>query len=157
MLTRRRVLAASAAGLISAGPRNLPEAAARLDGKSLRIIVGFPPGGNTDTVARIVAEFLRLSYASRVVVENRTGASSRLAVEYVKNATPDGSVLLFTPEAPIALFPHSFRKLNYEPLRDLIPVAPTARSMLAVVIGSTVPQGVRSLSEFLQWCCFRAD
>ena len=157
MLTRRRLLATPAAGLLFAVSGVTPQAFAESNRKPLRIIVGFPPGGNTDVVARIFAERLRLSYVSTVIVENKTGASSRLAVEYVKEAAPDGSVLLHTTEGPIALFPHYFRKLNYEPLRDLTPVAPTAKSMLVFVIGPAVPQGVQSLSGFLQWCKANPD
>jgi tripartite-type tricarboxylate transporter receptor subunit TctC len=152
MLTRRRVLAASATGLVSAASGAVRHALAQLDRKLVRIIVGFPAGSTTDIAARLLAEGLRLRYASTAIVENRPGASGRLAVEYVKNAEPDGSVLLLTPEGPIVLFPHTFRKLNYNPLSDLTPVAPTVKSMLAFYIGPAVPQGVKSLPEFLQWC-----
>jgi hypothetical protein len=105
MLTRRRVFAASAAGFVSAASGVVPQAFAQLDRKLVRIIVGFPPG-SADVIARILADRLQLPYASTVIVENKPDASGRLAVEYVKNAEPDGSVLLFTPEGPIAVFPH---------------------------------------------------
>jgi tripartite-type tricarboxylate transporter receptor subunit TctC len=146
------MLAASAAGLVSAGTGLLPQASAQFNGKLVHIIVGFPAGGAVDVTARILADRLRLAYAATVIVENKPGASGRLAVEYVKNAEPDGSVLLFTPEPIIALFPHSFRKLSYDPLRDLTPVAPTVRLMYTFSIGLAVPQSVQSLSEFMQWC-----
>ena len=84
--------------------------------KPVRIIVGFPAGGGTDVIARILAERLRGPYASTVLVENKPGAAARIAVEYVKNAEPDGSVMLFTPDFPITVYPHSFRSLNYESL-----------------------------------------
>jgi tripartite-type tricarboxylate transporter receptor subunit TctC len=152
MLTRRRVLAASAAALASAASGAVPQAFAQLDRRLVRIIVGFPAGGAADVTARILADRLRLPYASTAIVENRPGASGRLAVEYVKNAEPDGSVLLFTPEPTIAVFPHSFRKLSYDPLRDLTPIAPTVKVMYTYNIGPAVPQGVQSLSDFMQWC-----
>jgi tripartite-type tricarboxylate transporter receptor subunit TctC len=157
MLTRRCMLEASAAGIASAASTVVPQAFAQLDKKPVRIIVGFPAGGGADVTARLLAERVRFPYASTVIVENRPGASGRLAVEYVKNAEPDGSVLLLTPEGPIVLFPHSFRNLNYDPLRDLTPIAPTVKSMLAFHIGSAVPQGVQSLPEFMRWCKANPD
>jgi len=152
MLTRRHVLVASTAGFVSASSDIVLEAIAQTESKPLHIILGFPAGGMTDVAARLLAERLTLSYATTVIVENKPGASGRLALENVKNSTPDGSVLLITPEGPIVVFPHIFRKLTYDPLRDLTPVAPVAKSMLAFIIGSAVPQNVRSLSEFMEWC-----
>src|SRR5208337_2044758 len=110
--------------------------------RPVRIIVGFPAGGGTDVTARILAEGLRGSYASTVVVENKPGAGSRIAVEYVKNADANGSVMLFTPDFPMTLYPHSFRSLNYDPLRDFVPVAPTTKSMLGYTVGRAVPETV---------------
>jgi tripartite-type tricarboxylate transporter receptor subunit TctC len=60
--------------------------------------------------------------------------------------------MLFTPDFPITLYPHSFRSLSYDPLRDLVPVAPVARSMLTYIIGPAVPASVTSLAGFVQWC-----
>jgi tripartite-type tricarboxylate transporter receptor subunit TctC len=156
MLSRRGV-AACAVGFLAAGSGFLPQAFVQLDRKLTRIIVGFPPGGTLDVIARIIADRLRLPYASTVIVENKPGASARIAVEHVKNADPDGSVLLLTHEGPIALFPHSFRQLNYDPLRDLTPVASTVKSMLTFSIGPAVPQSVQSLSDFMQWCKVNPD
>jgi tripartite-type tricarboxylate transporter receptor subunit TctC len=124
MLTRRRVLAASVAGFVFSEAGVLTQAFAQLSRKVVHIIVGFPAGGAVDVTARTLADRLRLPYASTVIVENKPGASARLAVEHVKNSEPDGIALLFTPEPVIAVFLHSFRKLSYDPLRDLTPVAP---------------------------------
>jgi tripartite-type tricarboxylate transporter receptor subunit TctC len=149
MLTRRHLLAA-AAGLVCADA-TFP-ARAQVINRPARVIVGFPAGGGTDTIARILSERLRGSYASSVVVENKPGAAARIAVEYVKNAEGDGSVMLFTPDFPITVYPASFRSLNYDPLRDLIAVAPVARSMLSYNVGPAVPDGVKTLADFVQWC-----
>jgi tripartite-type tricarboxylate transporter receptor subunit TctC len=146
MLTRRRILAASLAGLVP-----LP-ARAQAPKRLVRIIVGFAAGGGTDVTARILAERLRLPFASTVLVENKPGAAARLAGEYVKNSDPDGSVLLFTPDFPITVYPHSFRTMNYDSLRDFTPVAPTTKSMLTFNIGPAVPASVGSLADFVQWC-----
>jgi tripartite-type tricarboxylate transporter receptor subunit TctC len=85
-------------------------------------------------------------------VENKPGAAARIAVEYVKNADADGSVMLFTPDFPITVYPASFRSLNYDPIRDFTPVSPAARSMLAFNVGPGVPAGIKTLAEFVHWC-----
>ncbi len=150
MPTRRHVLAASAAGL--AASNFLSRAFAQAIQKPVRIIVGFPAGGGTDVIARILAERLRGPYAATVLVENKPGAAARVAVEFVKNAEPDGSTMLFTPDFPITVYPHSFRSLNYEPLKDFTPVSPAARSMLTYNVGPGVPDSVKTLADFVQWC-----
>jgi tripartite-type tricarboxylate transporter receptor subunit TctC len=118
----------------------------------LRLIVGFTAGGGTDIIARLLGERIRVPFASSVIVENRPGAAARASVDYVKNSEPDGGTLLFTPDFPITLYPHSFRSLSYDPLRDLVPVAPAAKSMLSYNIGPAVPASVTSLAGFVQWC-----
>jgi tripartite-type tricarboxylate transporter receptor subunit TctC len=152
MLTRRRALAASAAGLACAATGFLPRAFAQTIKKPVHVIVGFPAGGGTDVIARILADRLRGPYAATVLVENKPGAAARIAVEYVKNAEPDGSVMLFTPDFPITVYPHSFRSLNYNPLKDFTPVSPAARSMLTYNVGPAVPDSVKTLAELVQWC-----
>src|SRR5499427_5561763 len=154
MLTRRTVLTATAVAAIGARP---PHAAAQTLKKTVHMIVGFPAGGATDLIARMLAERLRGRYAPSVIVENKPGGAARVAVDYVKNAEPDGSEFLFTPDFPITLYPHSFRTLSYDPLRDLVPVAPTSRSTLTFVIGPAVPGEVKSLAEFVAWCRANPD
>jgi len=154
MLTRRTMLASSA-GLLSAGL--VPHARAQVLKKSVQILVGFPAGGGTDVIARILAERLRGPYSSAVIVENKPGAAARISVEYVKSADPDGSVMLFTPDFPITVYPHSFRSLSYDPLRDLIAVAPTTKSALTYNIGPMVPASVKTLADFVAWCKANPD
>jgi tripartite-type tricarboxylate transporter receptor subunit TctC len=150
MPSRRQMLVASAAGMAAA--RFPPRALAQVITKPVRIIVGFAAGGGSDLTARILAEALRPSYASTIIVENKPGAAARAALEYVKNAEPDGSVMLFTPDFPITVYPFSFRTLNYDPVRDFTPVAPVTRSMLTYNIGPAVPGEVRTLADFVAWC-----
>jgi tripartite-type tricarboxylate transporter receptor subunit TctC len=149
VLTRRRLLIHSLAAPAIVAATQRSSAQSR---RILRLIVGFPAGGGTDIVARILAERMQVAFASSIIVENKPGAAARASVDYVKNAAPDGSTLLFTPDFPITLYPHSFRRLSYDPLRDLVPVAPAAKSMLTYNIGPMVPASVKSLAGFIAWC-----
>jgi tripartite-type tricarboxylate transporter receptor subunit TctC len=156
MLTRRNVLSAGAAAVMASGLGSAPSQAQILS-NTVRIVVGFPPGGGTDVLARLLAERLQGLYASSIIVDNRPGGAARIAVEYVKNAEADGSVMLVTPDFPITVYPFSFRSLNYVPLRDFAPVTPAATSALALSVGPAVPANVTSLSDFVQWCSAHPD
>jgi len=149
MLTRRRFLATSIAGII--GTADFPVASlAQSRDRVTRLVVGFPAGGAADLVARRLAEALRGSYAATVIVENKPGASARLAVETVKNAEPDGSTILFTPATMLTLYPHVFSKLAYDPFRDFIPVTTICTFEFGLLVGPAAP--VKSLGEFVDWC-----
>jgi tripartite-type tricarboxylate transporter receptor subunit TctC len=155
--TRRHLVAAASAGLAVGGTGGLRCALAQAIAKPLlakpaRIMVGFAAGGGTDLTARILAEAMRGTYASSFIVENKPGAAARLAVEHVANAEPDGSVMLFTPDFPITVYPFSFRSLTYDPVRDLTPVTPVTKSMLTFNIGRAVPESVTTLAGFVDWC-----
>lgn len=147
MIDRRQLLAGSAASLFAAR-----SAGAQTVKKPVHMIVGFPAGGGTDVTARVLAEGLRGSYAPAVLVENKPGASARLAVDYVKNAEPDGSVMLFTPDFPMTLYPHSFKTLSYDPLKDFVAVGPATKSMLSYNVGPMVPASVKTLKDYVEWC-----
>src|SRR5712691_7357006 len=157
MLTRRAVLTASATSAVTAICAGPLQTRAQTLKKTVHMIVGFPAGGATDLIARILADRLRGPYAASVIVENKPGGAARVSVDYIKNAEPDGSEFLFTPDFPITLYPHSFRTLSYDPLRDLKPVAPVSRSTLTFVIGPAVPGEVTSLAEFVAWCRANPD
>lgn len=119
--------------------------------RQLTVVVGFPPGGATDILARLVADGMRGTYAQSVVVDNKPGAAGRIAVESVKNARNDGSVLLFTPAFPMLISPHVYPKLAYDTLRDFVPVGIGARSMLCLAVGPAVPAPVRTIPAFIEW------
>ena len=119
--------------------------------KNVRIIVPFPAGGGTDVLARLIAEKMRGNYAPAVIVENRVGASGRTGVEAVKNAEPDGTTLLFTPDFLMTVYPHSFKKLSYDPLKDFVAVAVVASSGLALAAGPALPAEIKTVKEYLAW------
>ncbi len=124
-------------------------AAPALD-RQARIIVGSVPGGGTDLTARLLAEQLRGAYAPQVVVENRPGASTRLGIEAVKAAPPDGTTLLVGPVPTMTLFPHVFPKTTrYDALVDFIPVTPLGRVGYGWVVRADHP--ARDLAGFLAW------
>ena len=156
MLNRRQALGAAIGAIAVQGRLAGRADAATLD-KVVHIIVGFPAGGGTDIVARVLAQALQGDYASSIVVEDRPGASARLAVEYVKNAPADGSVMLFTPDFPLTLYPSSFKSLKYDPVKDFIAVGPAAKGSLVLVIGPAVPADVKTLKDFIAWCKANPD
>ena len=115
-----------ALGLLLAAALALPGGAALAEafpGKTLRIVVPYPPGGTTDMLARAVARSLGEAYQQTVVVENRPGAGGNLGVDAVARATPDGMTLGVTGTNSFAINPHLSRKLPYEPLKDLAQVS----------------------------------
>jgi tripartite-type tricarboxylate transporter receptor subunit TctC len=114
--------------------------------KPVRIIVGFPAGATLDSLARQVAEKLRVGLNQPVIVENRTGAGGRLAAEYVKGQPGDGLTLLMTPLANMVTMPHSHKGLRYDPFRDFVPVSHVANFQLAFAVNPAVP--AQSLREY---------
>jgi tripartite-type tricarboxylate transporter receptor subunit TctC len=157
MPTRRDFVVAASVGVAVVGTGGLRRALSQTIekpflAKPVHIIVGFAAGGGTDITARILADALRGAYASTFIVEDKPGAAARVAVEYVKNAEPDGSVMLFTPDFPITVYPYSFRSLTYDPVRDLMPVTSVTKSMLTFNIGPAVPKSVTTLLGFVEWC-----
>ena len=157
MLTRRQAVAASMASAVTVNTSFLSRAMAQVIGKQTHVIVGFAAGGGTDVGARLFAERIRGPYATQVIVENKVGAAARLAVEYVKNADADGSVILFTPDFPVTLYPHIFKSLPYDPVKDLTPVAPFTKSVLTFNIGTAVPASITTLPAFIDWCKANPD
>jgi tripartite-type tricarboxylate transporter receptor subunit TctC len=151
MLTRRRFVTASATALASAAAGFTPRAFAQTLQKNARIVVGFPPGGSTDVVARLIAERMRGGYAPAVIVENRPGAGGRIALDHMKNAESDGSAMVLTPASMIMIYPHIYKKLSYDPLADFAPVTRVVTFVFAVSVGPAVPESVKTVAELMQW------
>lgn len=115
-----------------------------------RLLVGFPPGGSTDNVARKLADKLRGNYANNVIVDNRPGAATQIAVSALKDSTPDGTSLLLSPPVPFSVYPFTYRKLPYAP-EDVQPVSLVCTFPFAFAVGPAVPASVRNLNDFLTW------
>jgi tripartite-type tricarboxylate transporter receptor subunit TctC len=154
---RRRVLATIGAAL---GTASMP-AALRAQGAptldTVRIVIGFPPGGTSDTTARRVAERLKGTYARNAVVENRTGAGGQVAIDLMRAAPRDGSTLLQTPASMLVIYPHIYRKLAYDPVNDITPVSLACNFDFGFAVGPMVPASVRSIADFIAWCKANPD
>lgn len=146
-----QALAASATSTLAASALAAPAATEPLlPGKApLRIIVGYPPGGATDRVARIVADKLQAKLGSPVVVENKPGAGGRLSAQYVKNAPASQPTLLLANPAVMLVAPMVFAESGYDPEKDFVPVSEVNRYEFGVAVGAAVP--VRQLSHLLAW------
>ena len=150
MWNRREVLLRSV-GLSALATLGLPRLAlAQLNGNAA-IVSGFPAGGMGDNVARPVAEKLRGHYATSLTVESRTGAGGRIAVEYVKRAAPDGLTILQIPSSPMVLYPHTYKKLNYDPLVDFIPVTSTVTYAFSFTAGPGLPAEIKTVADYVKW------
>jgi len=149
--SRRQLLRASgAAGLLAAFSAGRASAQA-LD--LVKIITGFPPGGTSDTLCRRVAEGLKGgSYAKVAVVENKAGAGGQIAVQSMKGAPTDGSVILQTPASMLMIYPHIYKKLAYDPFVDVTAITMACTFDFAWAVGPAVPAAVKTVPDFLAWC-----
>jgi tripartite-type tricarboxylate transporter receptor subunit TctC len=147
LIRRRALLAALGAGASGSVRPQVPEQPLPL----ARLLLGAPPGGVGDLMARRLADKLRGRYARSVVVENRPGAGGQLAAVAMKQGPDDGSLLLLTPSSLLTLYPHTYRQLPYRPDTDLAPAALVAWSAMAFAAGPAVPGTVRDFNDFLAW------
>lgn len=117
---------------------------------NLRIVVGFPAGGGLDVIARVVAQQLNSELGGpNVIVENQPGAGSLIAAQTVARAKPDGTVLLLAPVVVPAFFPALYKKLTFDPLEDLVPVAELGTFSFALAVSADVP--VNDLAGFIAY------
>jgi tripartite-type tricarboxylate transporter receptor subunit TctC len=126
-------------------------AQAQTGARGARIMVGFGPGGSLDVAARLLTAAMK-DYASPFIVENRPGASERIALEAVKSSAADGSTLLLTGSSSMAVVPHVYKKLNFDPLQDFTPVTTVCRFPFLLTVGPMVPGQVKTLADFIAWC-----
>jgi len=131
------MVACALAGVTSANAQSGP----------IKILVGLPPGGAVDIGARLVGEKLAVSLGQPVVVENRPGASTRIAVQALRASEPNGQTLLVAPDAIVTLFPHVFREVGYDPIKDLTPIS----QILSWSLGFAVPAAspAKTFAEFV--------
>jgi tripartite-type tricarboxylate transporter receptor subunit TctC len=111
---------------------------------SVRLIVAFAPGGNTDFVARLVANELKARLRQSVVIENKPGANGAIGADYVAKSEPDGYTLFFSTAGAIAINPSLRSDLPYDPQRDFAAVAPIARNTVLFAASSRLPAATAS-------------
>jgi tripartite-type tricarboxylate transporter receptor subunit TctC len=115
--------------------------------KPITMVVGFEPGGGTDTVARIVARYLGDNLGQQVIVENRAGAGGNIAVDFVNKSAPDGYTIVLANVGALAVNPHML-KLSYDPLKDLAPITMAVVFPNVIVLNPSVP--AKNLAEFVK-------
>lgn len=148
MTTRRRLIqGAAAAGLLNLA--HLP-GFAQSRSETLRIIVGFPPGGTTDAFARRVGDKLRGTHAANVIVDNKPGAGGQVGITTLKAAPPDGAHILYSPASMLTIYPHSYARLGYA-VSDIAPIGIGHSTDHALVVGPAVPESVKNLKDFVEW------
>ena len=117
--------------------------------KPIRLVAPYPPGGQTDVVARFLAERLSPALGQSVIVENKVGAQGIVGLESVKTSSPDGYTFVYSNVSNISINPHVHLKLPYDGLRDFAPVTQIGLSVLAMVV--PVALGPKSLGEFIAY------
>ncbi len=125
--------------------------------ESTRVVNGFAAGGTADAASRRIAEKLHPGYANAAFVENRTGAGGQIAIQYVKSQPADGTTMLLTPMSMLGIYPHTYKKLPYDPIADLAPVSIGSVFDYGFAVGPSVPDRVRTISEYLEWCKGRPE
>jgi tripartite-type tricarboxylate transporter receptor subunit TctC len=143
-LSRRQLLASAVA---AAGLPALPALADT--GKPLRVLVGFPPGGGTDTIARLLAEPLKELLGTAVVVENRPGAGGQIAAQQLKGTPPDGGTVFLTHDHTISILPQVLRNPGFEPERDFAPVGGFASFVNCLAVAPGTP--AQDFAGYVDW------
>ena len=127
-------------------------ARAQLGVGPVRVILPFSPGGSIDVLARLVAERIGAETGKSALVENITGASGHIGIRAVRDAKPDGSVLLISPSSPMILHQHFFgEKLTFDPFADFAPISLATSSDYALAVAKNVPAtNVKELTAWLK-------
>jgi len=140
---RNMILLLVAALMISPGAR-----AQDYPLKPIKLFVSVPPGGSVDGVARLMAEKLRQKLGQPIIIENRVGGSSNVAMEAVVRAAPDGYTLLFSPGAPLVINKNLFTKLTYDP-DALVPISMIATNPIVLIVHPKLP--AESLQQLIAY------
>ena len=146
---RRRALGAIGLALALGACLLGAPAQAQGSGSPVRIIVGFPPGGGTDAIARSLADKLKDQLGQPVLVENKAGAGGQIAAQALKAAAPDGSTFFISHDHTISILPLVTKHPGFDPAKDFVPVAGFATFVNAFAVSGGTP--ARSMSEYITW------
>jgi tripartite-type tricarboxylate transporter receptor subunit TctC len=141
MMKRRHF--AALAGAAIAAPAVLAQ------DRTLKIMVGFPPGGSADVIARLLAQKMAVSLNQTVIVDNKPGAAGRLVLGELKRAAPDGQTLVLSPSGAMVIAPWLYSNLGYDPVKDFTPISRIVTFDFAVTAGPGAPAG--DLKSVLAW------
>ena len=142
---RRRQSIRAAAALLAC----LATGAAMAQTAAVKVLVGFPPGGGTDAIARILADKLKDQLGVPVVVENRAGAGGLIAAQALKTAAPDGNTFFLSHDHTISILPLVMKNPGFEPARDFVAVAGFATFVNALAVSGGTP--AKSVNEYVAW------
>ena len=117
--------------------------------KPIKLVAPYPPGGQTDVVARYFAEKLTGVLGQQVIVENKAGAQGMVGAEIVKNAAPDGYTFVYVNSSMMCINPYVYKKMPYDGFKDFVPVTQHGLAPLAMVVLPTL--GPKSVKEFVAW------
>lgn len=149
--TRRSLLGAAAAALV---PLSLPARAQAWPARPIRLVSPYAPGGSSDILTRVLGDYLGGKLGQAVVVENKAGAGTRIANDFVAKAAPDGYTLLHAA-APIAIGQALYANLPYDLHKSFEPIVSTAIAPLFLVVKADAP--TKTVAEFVQWGKSNAD
>jgi tripartite-type tricarboxylate transporter receptor subunit TctC len=141
---RQLALLAGAAAIGVAAPR-----AKAQDKPLMKILVGFPPGGSVDVVARLLADNMKSSLDQNVIVDNKPGAAGRVALGELKRAAPDGNTLALVASGALVILPWLYKNVGYDPARDFTAIARVTTFDFAITAGPAAPPG--DFKGLLSW------
>ena len=149
MTTRRQFIQGTAAtGILGLGTS---PSFAQIRSDTVRLVIGFSPGGTADAIFRRVADRLRGQLAANVVVENKVGAGGQIAITAVKDSPGDGSTILMTSSSCLSIYPFTYpNKLPYK-VTDLAPVSTVGYFDYGFGVGPAVPESVKTMNQFIAW------
>jgi len=122
---------------------------AQAENKPIRLLVGFPAGGGTDAIARLLSEPLKEQLGATVLVDNRPGAGGQIAAQALKTAAADGTTLFLSHDHTISIVPLVMKNPGFDPDRDFVPVAGFATFVNALAVSSGTP--VRGYNDYVAW------
>jgi len=122
-------------------------ALARAQGRAVKLVLGFPPGGSADFIGRAMSEPFGRGLGATLIIDNRPGAGSNIATEYVARAAPDGETLLLGGNFSHCVNPVMYRKVSFDPIADFTPIGHVCD--LPTIIAVSAASGVTSLADLL--------
>ena len=145
MTTRRHFNAT----LLAAGAALATPLARANDDTAIHVLVGFPAGGGSDVIARLLAEKLQAELGRNVVVDNRPGAGGQIAAQQLKAARPDGTTVFLSHDHTISILPQVVRKPGYAPTEDFVALGGFATFVNGLAVSAATP--ANTLSEYVEW------